>query len=88
MNLLNAYLKMMVEKIWEEEGTITAFLGDALMAIFNAPLPQKSHALKAVRAAWNIRQAVLDYQRSRPQERPISFGVNRGLAVVGNLGSE
>ena len=90
MNLLNAYLKMMVEKIWEEEGTITAFLGDALMAIFNAPLPQKSHALKAVRAAWNMRQAVLDYQRSRPQERPISFGfgVNTGLAVVGNLGSE
>jgi len=90
MNLLNAYLKMMVEQIWEEEGTITAFLGDALMAIFNAPLPQKSHALKAVRAAWNMRQAVLDYQRSRPQEMPISFGfgVNTGLAVVGNLGSE
>jgi adenylate cyclase len=90
MNLLNAYLKLMVEKIWEEEGTITAFLGDALMAMFNAPLPQKAHALKAVRATWNMRQAILDYQRSRPQETPISFGfgVNTGLAVVGNLGSE
>jgi adenylate cyclase len=90
MNLLNAYLKIMVEKIWEEEGTITAFMGDALMAIFNAPLPQKAHALKAVRATWNMRQAVLDYKRSRPQDTSISFGfgVNTGLAVVGNLGSE
>ncbi len=48
MNLLNCYLKIMVEKIWEEEGTVTAFMGDALMAIFNAPLPQRTHALKAV----------------------------------------
>jgi adenylate cyclase len=90
MNLLNTYLKLMVEKIWEEEGTITAFLGDALMAMFNAPLPQKAHALRAVRATWSMRQAILDYQRSRPQETPLSFGigVNTGLAVVGNLGSE
>jgi len=90
MNLLNRYLEMMVEKIWEEGGTLTAFMGDALMAIFNAPLPQKQHALKAVRAAWNMRLAVLDYQRSRSQETPISFGfgVNTGLAVVGNIGSE
>ena len=60
------------------------------MAMFNAPLPQKAHALKAVRATWNMRQAILDYQRSRPQETPLSFGfgVNTGLAVVGNLGSE
>jgi len=90
MNLLNRYLEMMVEKIWEEGGTLIAFMGDALMAIFNAPLPQKNHALKAVRAAWNMRLAVLDYQRSRSQETPISFGfgVNTGLAVVGNIGSE
>jgi adenylate cyclase len=90
MNLLNCYLKIMVEKIWEEEGTVTAFMGDALMAIFNAPLPQRSHALKAVRAAWKMSLAVLEYQRSHPQETPISFGfgVNTGLAVVGNIGSE
>jgi len=90
MNLLNNYLKLMVEKIWDEGGTLTAFMGDALMAIFNAPLPQKNHALKAVRAAWNMRLAILDYQRSRQQETPISFGfgVNTGLAVVGNIGSQ
>jgi len=90
MHLLNSYLKLMVEKIWEEGGTVTTFMGDGLMAIFNAPLPQKNHALRAVRAAWNMRLAVLDYQRSHSQETPLSFGfgVNTGLAVVGNIGSE
>ena len=90
MNLLNRYLEIMVEQIWEEKGTVTAFMGDALMAIFNAPLPQKTHTLRAVRAAWKMRQAVLAYQRARPQETPVmfGFGVNTGRAVVGNMGSE
>lgn len=90
MNLINRYLKIMCEAIWEEEGTLTAFLGDALMAIFNAPLPQKTHALQAVRAAWKMRLAVLEYQRQQPQELHVSFGfgVNTGLATVGNVGSQ
>ncbi len=90
MNLLNSYLKIMVEEIWKENGMVTAFMGDALMAIFNAPLTQKAHALKAVRATWSMRSAVLAYQRSHPQETPMSFGfgVNTGLAVIGNIGSE
>lgn len=90
MNLLNRYLKIMCEAVWEEEGTLTAFLGDALMAIFNAPLPQRDHALRAVRAAWKMRLAILEYQRTQPQEIHVSFGigVNTGLATVGNLGSQ
>jgi adenylate cyclase len=90
MNLLNDYLEIMVKEIWDEEGTVTTFIGDALMAIFNAPLPQADHALRAVRAAWNMRKAVLHYQQLQPQELPITFGfgVNTGLSVVGNLGSQ
>ncbi|MGB8344488.1 MAG: adenylate/guanylate cyclase domain-containing protein [Ktedonobacteraceae bacterium] len=90
MNLLNTYLEIMVKAIWDEEGTLTAFIGDALMAIFNAPLSQNEHALRAVRAAWNMRRAVLEYQQDHPQALLISFGfgVNTGLAVVGNLGSQ
>lgn len=89
MNLLNSYLGIMVEEIWHEEGTLTAFIGDALMAIFNAPLLQEDHALRAVRAAWNMRKAVQKYQQDHPQEIPLAFGfgVNTGLGVVGNLGS-
>jgi adenylate cyclase len=90
MNLLNSYLEIMVEEIWHEEGTLTAFMGDALMAIFNAPLLQEGHAMRAVRAAWNMRQAVQKYQQEHPQGIPIAFGfgVNTGLGVVGNLGSK
>ncbi len=89
MNLLNNYFEIMVKEIWDEEGTLTGFWGDALMAIFNAPLPQENHALRAVRAAWKMRVAVLAYQRSQPHCVPISFGigVNTGEVVVGNLGS-
>src|SRR5712692_6662607 len=61
MNLLNTYLEIMVKEIWDEEGTVTGFWGDALMAIFNAPLPQADHALRAVRAAWKMRMAILEY---------------------------
>ena len=90
MNLLNSYLQIMVEEIWKENGMVTAFMGDAMMAIFNAPLAQKAHALKAVRAAWNMRSAVLEYQGAHPKETPMSFGfgINTGLAVIGNIGSE
>ncbi len=89
MNFLNTYLEIMVKEIWDEEGTVTGFWGDALMAIFNAPLPQEDHTLRAVRAAWKMRMAVLEYQRSQPQDLPVSFGfgVNTGEAMVGNIGS-
>jgi adenylate cyclase len=90
MNLLNSYLEIMVKEIWDEGGTLTSFIGDAVMAIFNAPLAQEDHALRAIRAAWKMRMAILDYQRAHPQGVPISFGigVNTDQATVGNLGSQ
>ena len=90
MTLLNNYLDRMVKEIWDEGGTITGFWGDELLAIFNAPLLQEDHALRAVRAAWKMRQAVLEYQRAQPHDVPITFGfgVNTGEAMVGNIGSK
>ncbi|GAC1636056.1 MAG: hypothetical protein NVS4B11_38470 [Ktedonobacteraceae bacterium] len=90
MNLLNSYLEIMVKEVWDEEGTITAFMGDAIMAIFNAPLSQNNHALRAIRAAWKMRMAVLNYQRNHSQGLPVSFGfgVNTDRATVGNIGSQ
>jgi PAS domain S-box-containing protein len=89
VNLLNTYLDIMVKEIWDEGGTITGFWGDELMAIFNAPLSQSDHVLRAVRAAWKMRLAVLEYQRTQPKNALISFGfgVNTGEAMVGNIGS-
>ena len=89
MHLLNTYFDIMVKEIWEENGTITGFWGDELLAIFNAPLNQEDHAQRAVRAAWKMRKAVVDYQQAHHQNFPIAFGfgVNTGEAMVGNIGS-
>lgn len=89
MHMINGYLEKMCGAIWEQGGTLTAFMGDALMAIFNAPLRQDDHALRAVRSAWHMREAVRDYQDKLPKELRVSFGfgVNTGLATVGNVGA-
>lgn len=87
--VLNTYLEIMALAVCEEEGIVTGFQGDGLMAIFNAPLSQPDHALLAVRAAWKMRQAVLAHQQAHQEELPISIGigVNTGKAVVGNFGA-
>ncbi|HZC08202.1 MAG TPA: adenylate/guanylate cyclase domain-containing protein [Ktedonobacterales bacterium] len=87
---LNHYLDILTAAIWEEEGTLTMFIGDALMAIFNAPLPQADHAARAVRAAWAMRQALeLANAREATGETPAEYGigVHTGLALVGNIGA-
>ncbi len=65
LGILNQYLEVLTEAIWEEKGTITMFIGDALMAIFNAPLPQPDHAQRAVRAAWAMRLALARFHASQ-----------------------
>ena len=90
VRVLNTYLHVLTEAIWREEGTLTMFIGDAVMAIFNAPLPQPDHARRAVCAAWEMRQA-LERQALDPATGalPVQYGigVHTGLAVVGNIGA-
>ena len=96
VEILNEYLQLLTEAIWEEQGTLTMFQGDALMAIFNAPLPQSDHALRAVRAALGMRRAIQERQRQQDATFPevkysikvrYGIGVNTGIATVGNIGS-
>ncbi|HEX6797882.1 MAG TPA: adenylate/guanylate cyclase domain-containing protein [Ktedonobacterales bacterium] len=93
MRLLNEYLRLLTEAVWQEEGTVTAFLGDALMAVFNAPLPQSDHARRAVRAAWAMRAALERHalavaaQGSGAVCLEFGIGVATGPAVVGNIGA-
>ncbi|MDE3228281.1 MAG: GAF domain-containing protein, partial [Chloroflexota bacterium] len=87
---LNRYLDILTAAIWEQEGTLTMFIGDALMAIFNAPLAQTDHATRAVRAAWAMRQALEQANTQIAEgEAPAYYGigVHTGLALVGNIGS-
>ena len=90
MEVLNQYLAVAAKAILEEGGTVDKFMGDAVMAWFNAPVEQPDHARRAVRAALRIREGVRQTQASLPRERRLAFGVgiHTGLAVMGLVGTE
>ncbi len=87
--VLNQYHTMSVAAIREYGGTVDKFIGDGVMALFNTPLEQADHALRAVRAAWDIRSALDAFHRQfDPLFRMrINFGIHTGMAVVGNVGA-
>ena len=89
--LLNDYLSAMTEIILAEEGTVDKFEGDAIMALWGAPLDQEDQALRACRAAL-LQRAALEglNQRFAGMKLPplkMRIGLNTGDAIVGNLGS-
>ena len=88
--VLNRYLAAGAEAVLEQEGTVDKFLGDAVMAWFNAPLPQADHTLRAVKAALALKSAVGKLHSELPPEAHLSFGVgiHYGEAVLGWIGTE
>ena len=88
--VLNHYLAAGADAVLAEEGTVDKFLGDAVMAWFNAPLPQPDHTLRAVKAALRLRAAIQDLHAKLPQEARLSFGVgiHYGEVVLGLIGTE
>jgi class 3 adenylate cyclase len=90
VRVLNHYLAAAAEAVLREEGTIDKFLGDGLMAWFNAPMPQPDHTLRAVRAALGIRLAVEQVQAKLPRQFHLSFGVGMhyGEAILGLVGTQ
>lgn len=90
VSVLNRYLAAAAEAVLHEEGTVDKFMGDAVMAWFNAPIPQADHTLRAIRAALNIRSAILGLHAQMPIRQQLSFGIgiHRGDAVLGLVGSE
>lgn len=92
VSLLNQYFETMVEAVFNHEGTLDKFIGDALMAVFGAPLPlTENHAWKAVQAALEMRRRLAEFnQRRIIQEQPqihIGIGLSSGEVVSGNIGS-
>ncbi len=90
VNVLNKYLAEATEAILSQEGTIDKFLGDAVMAWFNAPIPQSDHTLRAVKAALAIHDAVRHLHRALPEQFRLSFGIgiHSGEALLGLIGSQ
>lgn len=90
VSILNRYLAAAADAVLAQEGTIDKFLGDAIMAWFNAPIPQEDHVLRAVRAALGVRAAVQRLSHKIPPEHQLSFGagIHFGEAVLGLVGTE
>jgi adenylate cyclase len=88
VGMLNGYLAVATRAIFREEGTLDKYIGDAVMALFNAPLPQPDHALAALRAALGMQRDLK--QLAAEANLPVAYGVgiNTGPAVVGNIGTE
>ena len=89
METLNKYLGVGAEAVLAEEGTLDKFVGDAVVAFFNAPLTQDNYSLRAVRAAARITEATLHlHARLAPEHRiEYGIGISVGEAIVGNIGT-
>ena len=90
VNVLNRYLSLAGEEILNVGGTIDKFLGDAVMAWFNAPIPQKDHPILAARAALNISRSLNELNKTMPEEMRLNFGIGLhvGEAILGLVGTE
>jgi adenylate cyclase len=91
MEVLNEYMERMTQVVFKHEGTIDKYIGDCIMAFWNAPEPQPDHAQKAVRCAMEMRTALGEFKASRTEVELASFecgiGIHTGEALVGNMGS-
>ncbi len=89
LTILNGYHELLVQVIQGMSGTIDKFMGDAVMALFNAPLEQEDHVKRAMRAALMVRDLLPDFHRQLEPlfHMQVNIGIHTGQAIVGNVGS-
>ena len=87
--LLNDYFSEMTDIIFNFEGTLDKYIGDAIMAIFGAPTRMKDHPARAVKTALEMieRLELINQRRSNDEKFSIRIGINSGRAVAGDIGS-
>lgn len=91
-SIMNRYMTAMTRTILETGGTLDKYIGDAQMAFWNAPLDETKHCKDAVRAALEMLGSLDGFNDSIKEEGVPAFGmgigINTGVVVVGNMGSE
>jgi adenylate cyclase len=97
-SLMNRFLTPLTNAILDRKGTIDKYMGDAIMAFWNAPLDDRSHQINACEAALDMidRIAALNVEREREARETgkpyipmqVGIGLNTGTCVVGNMGSD
>lgn len=91
VEIMNKYLTRMTDIVFEHDGVLDKYIGDAVMAFWNAPFDQPDHAKRAVDTALDMLAALRQMNNERQfgdLEFKIGVGVNTGDMVVGNMGSE
>ena len=90
--LLNDFYPLMIETTFKHDGTLDKFMGDAVMAIFGAPIAHPDHSARAVLTALAMREGIQGLNRRRAEEGKegvaIGIGVSAGEAVAGTVGTE
>ncbi|UPK36394.1 adenylate/guanylate cyclase domain-containing protein [Bradyrhizobium sp. 186] len=96
--LMNRFLTPLTDVIIEQKGYIDKYMGDAIMAFWNAPLDDKEHELNACEAAIQMLEQIDAVNKEREQEAAdgghiyiplnVGIGLNTGIGVVGNMGSD
>jgi adenylate cyclase len=92
VSILNQYLSLCAEAIFAYGGTLDKYIGDATMALFNAPLDLEDHQLRAVQTALAMQEGAKPLQEKLEKEfgKVVRFGVgiHTGPAIVGNIGAD
>ena len=92
VSVLNEFYTLMIETVSKHDGTLNKFQGDAVMAVFGAPIAHPDHAARAVKTALDMRTAVAELGRRRRAlgEDPfeVGIGVSLGEVVAGSVGTE
>jgi len=86
--IMNDTLSVQVKLVQKHGGMVDKFIGDACMAIFNAPLDLEDHETKAVQCAIDIQKGIKMLNKTTPVEVAIGVGINTGPAIIGNMGSD
>jgi adenylate cyclase len=90
-HLINRYMTPMTDLVMAKEGTVDKYIGDALMAIWNAPLDVENHAQLAIETAQEMEVELANLNKELKadglMELGVGIGINTGDAVVGNMGS-
>lgn len=89
VEVLNTYFTEMVDLVFQHQGTLDKYVGDALMAVFGVPVPLPDAAARAVRCALAMQHRLKKMKdQGRTPIQGVRIGINTGEAIVGNIGSE